>query len=153
VNVAENGRVGAHHHVVAEGGVALPAVLAGHSERDALIDEAIVADDGRSSDDHADAMVDREPATDLCGGKDVGAKPASRALGEKEREAPHAVQVEPAVPAIRPHDARAGGVEADVPERLRRRVAVKGSLRVLAHEGEKRGVVVRRAAHQRSMER
>lgn len=117
--------------------MALTAVLAGHAQGDALVQQAVVADDGGAADDHAHAVVDGEVTTDRRGGVDVRGKPPVRALGHKQRELVHAVLPQPVVRAVRPHDVRASGEEHDVRERLCRGVAGKCRLRVLTHLGEK----------------
>ena len=72
--------------VIAERGVALSALVAGASERDALVEDAIVAHDGRLADDYAHGVVDEEAAAQLGGRMDLDAGEEARCLGEHARE-------------------------------------------------------------------
>ena len=58
----------ADHDIVADGRVTFSLVLAGASERCALINGAVIADDGRFADNDGAAVVDKQPFTDDCRG-------------------------------------------------------------------------------------
>ena len=45
--------------------MALAGLVAGASKRDALVERAIIADDGGLTDDDAHGVVDEEPTADL----------------------------------------------------------------------------------------
>ena len=91
VDIAEDDRAGAHHDVVAQGRVALSAVLARHAEGHALVEQAIIADDGRLADDDAHAVVDHEALADGRGGRDLDAVAAAGEAREQSRQPAHAV--------------------------------------------------------------
>ena len=76
----------ADHDVVAERRVALAAVLARAAERDALIEQAVVADLRGLADDDAGAVVDDEPSADLGGRVDLNARPPPRKLRDPTRQ-------------------------------------------------------------------
>ena len=67
---AEHLRARADHHVAAERGVPLAAVLAGTAERHALIDGAVIADLRSLADDDGAAVVNEHAFADFRAGVD-----------------------------------------------------------------------------------
>ena len=59
-------RAGAHHHVVAQGRVALALVQAGAAQGDTLVDKAVIAYHGGLSDNDPHAMIDDETPPQGC---------------------------------------------------------------------------------------
>ncbi len=70
-DVAEDLRAGADHDVVADGGVALAALFARAAQRDALVEQNVVADLGGLADHHAHAVVDEAAPSDHGAGMDL----------------------------------------------------------------------------------
>ena len=85
---------GGHHHVVAQGGVALALVLAGAAQGDPVVDQAVVADLRRLADDNAHAVVDDEPAADPGAGVDLNAGPEPAPLAHQPGNEEQPVPVE-----------------------------------------------------------
>src|ERR1035441_1212206 len=67
-DVAKNFRSSADHHVVFDSGVPLAVLLAGTAESDTLIQSHVVTDDRGFADDHAQPMVNEQPAANCCAG-------------------------------------------------------------------------------------
>ena len=112
-HVAEHRRAHAHHHVVAEGGVALAALLAGAPEGDALVELAVVADDGGLAHDDAHAVVDHEAPADGGAGVNLDAEAVAAPRGERARDERMPVRPPPVLAAVGPDGAHAGRVEQD----------------------------------------
>ena len=77
VDVAQYLGTGSDGDVVAQGGVALAALVSRAAECDALVQHAIIADDGGLPDDDSHGVVDEQATPDLRGGMnlDAGEKP------------------------------------------------------------------------------
>src|SRR5215469_11408888 len=63
-----------HHHIVGEGGVTLLPLVAGAAEGHPLEQAHVPPNLGRLTDDHAHAVVDEEPGTQLGRGMDLDAR-------------------------------------------------------------------------------
>ena len=82
-------------YVVAERRMALAGFLAGAAEGCALINHAVVADDGRFTDDDAGTVVDENAAADLCGRVDFDTGCEFRQLRDRTGEKRQVVAIEP----------------------------------------------------------
>src|SRR5579871_3573715 len=63
-DIAQYFRSRAHNHMIAERGVALAGFIAGAAEGHTLVEEHVIADLGRFSDDYAHAVIDEKAAAD-----------------------------------------------------------------------------------------
>ena len=81
--VAQQLGAGPYHHAIAQSGMAFAGFLAGTAQGCALIESAVIADDGGFADDHAGAVVDEESLTDLRTGMDLNAGQKPSALAHK----------------------------------------------------------------------
>jgi hypothetical protein len=107
---AEHGRVGAEDDAVADRGVTLVPLQARASQRDALVQQHVVADLGGLADHHTHAVVDHDPAADRGAGVYLDARqPAAQVRDEPGEQ----VEARPVQPVGDPVD----------PERLQPRVA------------------------------
>ena len=97
-----------NHDVVTQCGVALALVFAGAAQRHALIQQAVVADDGGFADDHAHAVVDEQTFSDLCAGVDLDACLVSGTLGDDACDGEPFVLVEPVGTAVAAHRFQTG---------------------------------------------
>ena len=72
---------GPHHHVLAQGGMALADGLTRAAQGDPLVEQAVVADHAGFADHHAHAVVDEHPLADAGAGVDfyAGGQPAELA--------------------------------------------------------------------------
>ena len=107
-NVAEHLGACAHGDVVAQGGVALAGLVAGASERDALIEHAVVAHNGGLADDDAHGVVDKEVLADLCGGMNLDAGDMTGELREHAGERAMSMLPEPVLGHVVPLGVQAG---------------------------------------------
>ena len=101
-DAAKNGRVHAHHDVVAQRGVALAALFTRAAERDALIQRDVIADFARFADDHAHGVVDEETAADFRGGVNFHARHETSELARDARQAFQAVVPQPMLDDMAP---------------------------------------------------
>ena len=76
---------GAHHDVVADGRVALAALEAGPTQRDALVERHVVADLGGLADHHAGAVVDEQRLADLGRRMDLHTRDHAAGVGQRAR--------------------------------------------------------------------
>ena len=91
----------------------LAGLLAGTTQGDALVDHAVVADDGGLPHDDAHAVVDEKAPADLGAGVDLDAELAAAARRKPAGQAMVAAGPEPVLAAIRPDGPQARGVEDD----------------------------------------
>ena len=84
---------GADDHAVLERGMALLAPRRGSSEGDALVEVAVLADDGGLADDDAHAMVDEAAPPDARRGVDLDAGDEAVQVREQAREDGQAEEV------------------------------------------------------------
>ena len=112
--------------------MALAAVLAGHAKGDALVDEAVVADDGGLANDDAHAVVNHEPAADLGRRVDFHPIALARVSGDEGGQRVGAVLPEPVGAAVGPDGVHAGVPEDDVCRRVHGGVALDNAGYVLA---------------------
>ena len=77
MDIAQNLGTRSHGDIVAKRGVALAALVARASQGDALVQDAVVADNGRLAYHDAHGMIDEETPPKLSGGMnlDAGEKP------------------------------------------------------------------------------
>src|SRR5580658_7433916 len=85
-NVAENFRPIANYRVVFDRGVPLAALLTSTTERDALIQSHIVANDRGFADDHPKPMIDEQSPANLGSRMDFDSRQESRYLREPSRQ-------------------------------------------------------------------
>ena len=112
-DVAKDRRAHAHYDVVAKRRVALAALLAGSSEGHALVELAIIANDGRLPHDDAHAVVDNEAAADGRSRVDFHAEAVATPGGKRAREEFVPVSPQPVLAPIRPDGTHAGRIEQD----------------------------------------
>lgn len=67
----EHLRACTYHDAVSERGVTLALVFSRTAERNALIDRAVISDDGSFTDNNAGTVVNKQSASYLCGGVDL----------------------------------------------------------------------------------
>ncbi len=79
-DVAEDLRATADDDPIAQCGMTFAGFLAGTAESDALVEQAIVADDRGFPDDHTHAVIDEEAAADAGSGMDLDARQPAGAL-------------------------------------------------------------------------
>ena len=72
-DVSQNFGSGADHDIVSDRRMAFAVLLAGSSQRRAMVHRAVVADDRRFPDHHAHAVVDEESFPDIGGGMNFDA--------------------------------------------------------------------------------
>jgi len=72
-DVAENLGARSDHHIVAYGGMPLSALLAGSTQRHALVHDDVIADFGGFSDHHSHSVVDKTAPANMRSGMDFDA--------------------------------------------------------------------------------
>ena len=92
---AQDLRAGAHQDIVAQRGVALSLILAGTTQCDALVQQAVVADLRRLADDDAHAVVDDQAVADGGTGVDLDAGPEPAPLGHAPGQEKPVVDIQP----------------------------------------------------------
>ena len=120
---------GAHHHIVAQGRVALALHDASAAQGHALIDQTVVADLGGGADDDAGAMVDDQSSADGCGGMDLHARQPLGKLAQKPRQKPTSMEPQPVADPVNDNGVQAVVQKQDFPLRPRRRVVFLISLK------------------------
>ena len=135
-DVAQHGGAHAHDHAVAQRWVALAALLARAAERDALVELAVVANDGGLSHDDAHAVVDDEAPADRGAGMNLDTEAVAAPRGERAGNERVAVRPPPVLAAVRPDGAHAGRVEKDGDRRGGCRVVCPERLDVLTDSVE-----------------
>jgi hypothetical protein len=113
-DIAEDLRPRPYHYVVAERRVPLPLFLAGATERNALVEQAIVSDDGGFADDDAHPVIDEEPAPDLSARVNLDAGHQPRYLADDARRQRHARIVQTMGDAVQKDRVKAGVTEKDL---------------------------------------
>lgn len=86
VDVAKHLGARAHRDIIAQGGVAFAGLVAGTTERDALVEHAVVAHDGSLANNDAHGVVDKEVLADLRGGMNLDAGDVAGDLREHTGE-------------------------------------------------------------------
>lgn len=112
-DISQHLGTGAHSDVVAQRGVALARLIAGSAQGDALVEGAIVADDGGLANDDAHGMVDEEVPADMRGGVNFDTGYMAGYLRHDTREAFAAVVPQPVLGHMIPFCVKAGIGEKD----------------------------------------
>ena len=121
---------GADDHVIFERGMTLAGVPARPTERHALVDRAIVADDGGLADSHAKAVVDEESPADTRAGMDLDPRDPARKMRDHARQ-PFKAAVPAAVRQPVPPDGMQPRIgEYDFPYAPGGRIAFKDGVQV-----------------------
>src|SRR6185437_1393616 len=102
-DVAQNVRVVADKHSVAQCGMPFSGTLSSTTKRHAMVERHVIADDCGLSDDHADAVIDKQSSTDLRLGMDLNSRPETRKLRQHTRQKSPAIRPQPVMDAMGPH--------------------------------------------------
>ena len=126
---SQDDRAHAEGHPVADGRMALPALLLPRSaQRDALVDQDVVADLRRSADDHARSVVDEEPLADAGAGVDLDPRQKPRNLGEEPRHEAEPLLPDPVGKAVEKDRVETWIAGDDLQDAPRRRVPLQENL-------------------------
>ena len=87
--------------LIADGGMALALLAARAAQRDALVQQHVVADFGGLADHHAHAVIDEEAAADGGAGVDFDAGEKAADLRNHARQQRHVPAVQPVRQAVR----------------------------------------------------
>jgi len=107
-DVTEQGRVRADRHAVLDGRVPFLPTHRRPAERDAVVDEHVVADLGRLADDDPGAVVDEQPLADGRGRVNFDAGQEAGELRQRPRREPVVPVPEDVGDAIQPDGVDAG---------------------------------------------
>ena len=121
-DIAQHLGAGAHHHAVAQGGMALAFLVARAAQRHALVEQHIVADFSGFADHHAHAVVDEEAPADGGAGVDLDARQKAADLRDHARHQRHPPAIQPVRQAVQQDGVEAGVAEEDLDHALGGRV-------------------------------
>ena len=138
-----------HDHVLAQGGMALGALVQrGTAQGDAVVDGAAVADHRRLADHHAHTVVNEDALANHRAGVDFNAgQPAAKVRSEATQPL-EVVRPAPVRRTVPPDGMQTRITGNDLPGAARRRVAVKNALDVRTQSGkhQRPSLVTKRAA-------
>ena len=141
-NAAQDLGAGSDHDVIAEGGMALPSLLPGSTERHALKQRHVIADLGGFPDHDAHTMVDEKPLPDLGGGMNLDAGQETRDLRNRPRHKRNAMSEEPVRHPVRQKRMEAGIGQEDFERAGGSRVPIEYCSEVLSNRSEHTGFKV-----------
>lgn len=97
----------AHYHPIADRGVTFAAPVSGTAQRHSLIQQHVITDLSRLSDDYAEAVVDEQPLPDLCSGMNLDSGHETRELRDQPRKNVAAVLIKRVREAMEKHSVQA----------------------------------------------
>jgi hypothetical protein len=116
VKAAQHLGAGAHHHILAQRGVALGTLVQrGAAQRHALVDGAAVANFGRFAHHHAHGVVEEHAFADLGAGVDFNAGEPARKVRDEAPQPFEPVRPAPVRRPVQPHGVQAGVTGDDLP--------------------------------------
>src|SRR5215469_8412155 len=127
-NVAQDFGAGAHHHVIAQSGVAFAGFVAGATQGYALVEENVVADFGGLSNDDAHTVIDEEAAADRSARMDLDTCKEAADLGDDARRERNAPAVQLMRQPVREDGVKTGIAEKDLDDTFRGRILAKDSI-------------------------
>src|ERR1700733_2707601 len=127
-NVAEYLRAGADDDIVSDGGVPLALLLAGTTQRHALIEQHVIADFGSFADHYAHAVVYEAASSDGGAGMDLNPGDSSIELRNNPRHQRKARGVHAMSRAVQQDGMKAGVTEEDLERALGGRIAMENGI-------------------------
>ena len=132
-NVAENFRSPTNHHLVFNSRMPLAVLFASASERDALIQSHVVADDRSLPDDHTKPMIDEQPTANLGSGMNFDSGQEARHLREPSPKKKEIMVPQPVIDAVEPYRVQPCVAEENFETRLGGWVALQHRDHVFAN--------------------
>ena len=118
-------RAGTDHDPVAQCRMALALLPARATQRDAVIERAVIADDGGFSDHHAHAVIDEEAVPDLRPGVNLDTGPPARKRRDHSSRPAQTLVPQPVREPVHQHGMHTRIGRHDLPERLRGRIPLE----------------------------
>src|SRR5436190_11353546 len=100
----------------------LAALAAGAAQRDALVQQNVVADDGGFADHHARAVINEEPAPDCRAGVNLDLREEAADLREDTRQQRDVPAIESMGESVRQDSVESRIAEEDLDDALGRRI-------------------------------
>ena len=147
-DVAKHLRAAADHDVIPDRRVPFAAIFASPAQRDSLINQNIITDLRRLTNDHAHTMVNEKAPSDLGPRMNLNTRQKSGNLRNESRDQIKAFAVEPMRQPVQQNRVKARITKNDFQHALRGRIFPEDGRQLLANRGDRSlALSVNRACH------